>query len=80
MLLLTAFLILPVIVMTQAQGVMPQAEEDITQDLKLPGLSESLLLYDVTSDSPISKINAALNVVNVRQRFKVTDILFFHNI
>ena len=79
MLLLTAYLILPVIVMTQAQNVMTEAE-NITQDLKLPALSESLLLYDVTSDSPISKINAALSVVNVRHSFKVIDILFFHNI
>ena len=65
--------------MTQAQGVMPQAE-DITEDLKLPALSESLLLYDVTSDSPISKIKAALNAVSICHTFKVTDILFFHNI
>ena len=48
---------------------------NITDDLSLPPLSQSLFLFEVISDSSLQNIKSALIGTELRESFKVIDIL-----
>ena len=70
MLLLTTSLVLSAILMAHA--------DPVGEDLKVKPLSESLLLFDVTSSASASDTKSAFGDVHLRHSFKV--ITFHTNI
>ena len=70
MLLLTTSLVLSAILMAHA--------DPIEEDLKVKPLSETLLLFDVTSYASVSDTKSAFGDVHLRHSFKV--IIFHTNI
>ena len=62
---LVTALLLTVVIMTQA------AANDVMEDLRLPPISEHMLLLDVTSDASTADVKKSLCGLNVRHSFKV---------
>ena len=50
-----------------------KADPDLTQDLRLPALGESLLLFDVMSEADAADVKAALSGMDIHHSYKVVQ-------